>query len=245
MGRVTYLTDILSNFDEQIRMQEEDLKEYEQDLAVLYEPFSGIVRMQKAHVQPTLEPQHNISYALDEEALENLPFIRKNDYHIPKLASFALLIMALFVCFHRATFLDICIASAFIILSEQMNITRKHLSKIIIGTGISGVLDLAWLIINTTHLWNDKNKTNPSELQGINRFVVFLSYPLFFIKFVVIFVYVVLFKRIKRDETEVEVEPGMNESRYAENKGFEQGSYMTRGMTDHATQEQGKTSFYV
>ncbi len=40
-----YLTDIVNKWDEHIRIQEDDLIDYERDLATLYEPFPNLLNL--------------------------------------------------------------------------------------------------------------------------------------------------------------------------------------------------------
>ncbi len=80
-----YLKDVVQKWDEHIRLQQEDLLDYERDLAVLYEPFTNLMRLYRGDRDRT-EHQSDISMgkntneflAIQTRNLKNFPIFLIN-----------------------------------------------------------------------------------------------------------------------------------------------------------------------
>lgn len=65
-SRVKYLSDVIKKWDDHIRTQIEDKAEYERDLAILYEPFKGLLKLKSPNAgaqgrQPRQAPKNDFS----------------------------------------------------------------------------------------------------------------------------------------------------------------------------------------
>lgn len=129
-SRVKYLTDVVRKWDDHIRSQIEDKQDFERDLATLYEPFRGLLRIRNQGAQSqTRQPkpvERNDFTAIDRSTkpqqaqykpVNKAPIAFGGDrtwFDYAFYGTFIYLTFAILACFERNTFLDVSSSHYFV-----------------------------------------------------------------------------------------------------------------------------------
>ena len=135
-------------------MTEDDLLDYERDLACLYEPFPSLVRLYRnQHLMFT----PNATNAKKEDGEDKVQIkavpissgLGKNTdiLTVTRLLVLGLLVVSLLENFYRSVSLDMLICFLFILLYQNQLLDTRKCKGLMICVGISTALSLIWLDI--------------------------------------------------------------------------------------------------
>ena len=104
--------------------------------------------------------------------------------HILFYVNFGLLLVSFFVNWDRASFLSIFMAILYItwyFLKEEYDSLLPPVF-LVVGYLMAFGLDLSWLILSSKGLWNSTNYIHDGSLNGMNKFMIIMSYVIIFIE---------------------------------------------------------------
>ncbi|EAR94271.2 transmembrane protein, putative (macronuclear) [Tetrahymena thermophila SB210] len=181
--------EIIQDWDNQIRQNEEDLNGYQNDLIILLEPFPGLssIIKQMESQQENFQFESTSGMNLNTRELKNRnSFTYDSNILIPSsqqsiqvqdvfktlgYSNFAYMIMALILSYERVLTLDMLICmSYFIEIYTKGEYNVNNFKSYSLVTIASITFDIIWLVLFTVKWWSDEIPN-----QNLQRAVVVLS----------------------------------------------------------------------
>ena len=110
-------------------------------------------------------------------------------YILFRISMYSYILMTLFWWFYKPDFLNITVCSImFYLFANPMQMRQWHIRLISFGIFITWIFDLTWIIINTSHYWDEQPYDGNVEL-GLRRFVLCVCYISFIFRIVIFIVF--------------------------------------------------------
>eukprot|EP01017_Pseudomicrothorax_dubius_P036248 TRINITY_DN5171_c0_g1_i2.p1 TRINITY_DN5171_c0_g1~~TRINITY_DN5171_c0_g1_i2.p1 ORF type:complete len:456 (+),score=128.33 TRINITY_DN5171_c0_g1_i2:36-1403(+) len=153
-SRVRYLASVVLKWDEHIKMQEEDKLDFQRDLAALYEPFPGLRNPGAAANQMATIPSGFDQYRPQIQAKLDtsfeVPFSHSEELQRANQVTYIYVVIALVVNYYRADFHDLLVPLLYFMTYFLGRLTPTALRFIKQLVIVACVLDLIWLIVNSS-----------------------------------------------------------------------------------------------
>ncbi|CAD8104814.1 unnamed protein product [Paramecium sonneborni] len=180
------LSNQIEVWNEQIKTAQDDLIDFEKDLATLYEPFPNYVQLIRSIEKEDLAINHQPPNTLVMTPINNVN--TQYDYKLyTRLCILVVMGLSVFICFGKSQFLDLILCFLFIIEFEFNRLYKQRLIYYSVAVGISLLCDLIWAIKYSQGFWgNDATEIDKYYAieKGPNRLALILLYVSFIFKLI-------------------------------------------------------------
>ncbi|CAK59302.1 unnamed protein product (macronuclear) [Paramecium tetraurelia] len=172
--------------NDQIKTAQDDLIDFEKDLATLYEPFPNYVQLIRSIEKEDLAINHQPPNTLVMTPINNVS--SQYDYKLyTRLSILVVMGLSVFICFGKSQFLDLVICFFFIIEFEFNRLYKQRLIYYSIAVGISLLCDLVWAIKYSRGFWGSEDSETDKYYvieKGPNRLALILLFVSFIFKLI-------------------------------------------------------------
>lgn len=210
-SRVKMLDLGIREINDSIAEKKRDKESAENYIEDLYAPFPQFKKTLKPKDRVVAAAPYNPAAAVGvtEKKFSNMPETTHSIFS--KLLLYAIylyLVVALLLCFHRHTFLDLLIALLLFsgLLLNQPKMIKNFVNKVIGGIVLAIIIDVMWLVPYTRNWW-DTTYQDSYSLLYVRRTMIVLSYIIMAVRVFVLAILAISYNDYGTGDNEFEVEP--------------------------------------